>query len=135
MWNWSTRLFITEAQANRTVEEKTDGPYKYTKEELAALEKHLIEHETWLNIHVEKQKAVPMNEDPVIETSEMKRRADELSQELQRLVRRRAPVKPKKSKSTTATGTTTSSEAEDASSKPSTSTSTPSDTPDKHDEL
>jgi hypothetical protein len=65
----------------------------------------------------------------------MKRRADALSQELQRLVRRKAPLKPKKSKSTTATETTTSSGTEEISSTGPTSTLTPSDAPDKHDEL
>jgi hypoxia up-regulated 1 len=128
MWNWSTRLFITEAQANYTVEEKAGGPFKYTQEELAALEKRLVEHETWLNIHVEKQKATPLYEDPAVETSEMKRRAEVLSQELQKLVRRKAPTKPKKTTSKSSSATTASGAQE-------TSSPSASASPSSHEEL
>lgn len=109
MWNWSTRLFLTEARENLTAEASADLPSKWTKEELDALEKTLRDHERWLVEWVEKQKNVKSNEDPVIETTEMKARAKVLEQHLQRLWRRKVPkVKPKKT-STTESSTTTSS--------------------------
>jgi hypothetical protein len=91
MWNWSTRLFLTEARANLTAETEAGLPSKWTKEELDGLEKTLKEHETWLNTWVEKQKSVQSNEDPVIETTEMKARAKVLETHLQKLVRRKIP--------------------------------------------
>ena len=72
MWNWSTRMFLQEARQNLTEETAASLPSKWTKEELDGLEKTLREHETWLNEWVEKQKSVKPNEDPVIETTEMK---------------------------------------------------------------
>jgi hypoxia up-regulated 1 len=89
-----------------------DLPSKWTKEELDALEKTLRDHEAWLNEWVEKQKAVKMNEDPVISTTEMKARAKTLETHLQRLVKRKTP-KPRKTTTTTSstpTPTPTSSE-------------------------
>lgn len=111
MWNWSTRLFLAEARANLTAEQAADLPSKWTKEELDGLEKTLKEHETWLNIWVEKQKSVPMNEDPVIETTEMKARAKVLETALQKLVRRKIP-KVKKTTTTAATSTSAAEETE-----------------------
>jgi hypoxia up-regulated 1 len=105
MWNWSTRLFLTEAKANLTAEEAAELPSKWTKAELEGLEKALKDHERWLNEWVEKQKAVKMNEDPVIETTEMKARAKALETHLQRLVKRRIP-KVKKTASSSATSST-----------------------------
>ena len=70
--NWTTRLFLTEAKDNLTVAEKGGSPSKYTKEELESLEKTLKDHERWLNEMVEKQKLVKMNEDPVLESSELR---------------------------------------------------------------
>ncbi|KIJ60918.1 hypothetical protein HYDPIDRAFT_169952 [Hydnomerulius pinastri MD-312] len=90
-WNWSTRLFLTEARANLTAEAATDVPSKWTSEELDALEIALKEHEVWLNDGVEKQKRTKMNEDPAIETKDMKARAKTLELHLQRLVKRKAP--------------------------------------------
>lgn len=90
-WNWSTRLFLAEARANVTAEAAADIPSKWTSEELDALEAALKEHEVWLNDGVEKQKRTPMNENPVIQTREMKERAKTLELHLQRLVRRKAP--------------------------------------------
>ncbi|KAJ8074780.1 lumenal Hsp70 protein [Marasmius tenuissimus] len=109
MWNWSTRLFLTEAKQNLTAEEEADLPSKWTWEELGALEKTLKEHETWLNTWVEKQKKVKPNQDPVIETTEMKARAKVLEQHLQKLVRRKVP-KPKKTSTTATPSSTASSE-------------------------
>ena len=107
MWNWSTRLFLTEARENLTAEASADLPSKWTKEELDALEKTLRDHERWLAEWVEKQKNVKSNEDPVIETAEMKARAKVLEQHLQRLWRRKVPkVRPKKT-STTESATAT----------------------------
>lgn len=116
MWNWSTRLFITEARQNLTAELDAGLPSKWTKEDLDGLEKTLKDHETWLNIWVEKQKSVKPNEDPVIETTEMKARAKVLETALQKLVKRRIPKLPKKV-------TTSASEAEP------TESSTPADEP------
>ena len=76
---------------NLTEEEKTGVQGKYTREELASLEKTLKEHESWLNEWVEKQKAVKMNEDPVVETKEMKERAKVLELALQKLVMKKPP--------------------------------------------
>jgi hypoxia up-regulated 1 len=107
MWNWSTRLFLTEARENLTAEASAGLPSKWTKEELDGLEKTLRDHERWLVEWVEKQKVIRSNEDPVIETTEMKARAKVLEQHLQRLWRRKVPkVKPKRtstSESATAT--------------------------------
>ncbi|KAL1731465.1 Hsp70 protein-domain-containing protein [Schizophyllum commune] len=97
MWNWSTRLFLTEAKQNLTAEEEAGVPSKWTREELADLEKTLKDHEKWLAEWVEKQKSVPPNQDPVIETAEMRARAKVLEQHLQKLWKRKAP-KPKKTK-------------------------------------
>jgi hypoxia up-regulated 1 len=117
MWNWSTRLFLNEATANLTAEAAADLPSKWTKEELDALEKTLKEHETWLNEWVEKQKAVKSNEDPVIETTEMRARAKVLETALARLVKRKVPKTVKKKTTTTseAEATSTSSAAEESS--------------------
>ena len=104
-WNWSTRLFLSEARANLTAEAAADLPSKWTSEELDALEAALKEHEVWLNDGVERQKHMPMNENPAIETKEMKERAKTLEMHLQRLVRRKAP-KAKKA----ATSSSSSSE-------------------------
>ncbi|KAJ8461803.1 hypothetical protein ONZ45_g18168 [Pleurotus djamor] len=114
MWNWSTRLFLTEAKANLTAEAEADLPSKWTADELAALEKTLVDHETWLNEWVEKQKKVQFNQDPVIETTEMKARAKVLETHLQKLVKRKVPKapKPKKTASSTATSATPTAEAE-----------------------
>ena len=64
---------------------------------------------------MEKQKKVKANEDPVIETTEMKARAKVLEQHLQKLVKRKVPKPKKTSTSTTATATaTTSAESAEA---------------------
>ncbi|PPR02281.1 hypothetical protein CVT24_011619 [Panaeolus cyanescens] len=99
-WNWSTRLFLTEARANLTAEIAADLPSKWTKEELDGLEKTLKEHESWLAEWVEKQKDVKPHEDPVIETTEMKARAKVLETQLHRLWKRKVPKAPKKPKVT-----------------------------------
>jgi len=109
MWNWSTRLFLTEAKANLTAEEAAGIPSKWTAEELDGLEKTLKDHEIWLNEWVEKQKSVKTNEDPVISTTEMKARAKTLETHLQRLVRRKVP-KPKKTSTSSAPAVTATSE-------------------------
>ncbi|KAL4077708.1 heat shock protein 70 family [Scleroderma citrinum] len=90
-WNWSTRLFLADARANLTAEASAGIPSKWTAEELDALETALKEHEVWLNDGIEKQKRVKMNEDPAIETKEMRSKAKALELHLQRLVRRKAP--------------------------------------------
>ncbi|KAG6820326.1 hypothetical protein H0H93_002175 [Arthromyces matolae] len=97
MWNWSTRLFLTEARQNLTAELEADLPSKWTKEELDGLEKTLKEHEAWLSEWVEKQKSVKPYENPVIETTEMKARAKVLEGALMKLFKRKIPKtrKPK----------------------------------------
>ncbi|KAJ3516309.1 hypothetical protein NLJ89_g1202 [Agrocybe chaxingu] len=104
MWNWSTRLFLHEARQNLTAEAAADLPSKWTKEELDGLEKALKEHEKWLGEWVEKQKSVKPNEDPVIDTKEMKARAKVLETHLQKLWKRKVPKarKPKPTPRTTA---------------------------------
>lgn len=98
MWNWHARGFLTEARTNLTEEERTGTTGRYTVAELDELEKALKEHEKWLGEWVEKQKSVPLNRDPVIETSEMRKRAKVLETHLQRLVQKKKP--PRKPKST-----------------------------------
>jgi hypoxia up-regulated 1 len=105
MWNWSTRLFLQEARQNLTAEIAEGLPSKWTKDELDNLEKSLKEHEAWLSEWVEKQKSVKSNEDPVIETAEMKARAKALEIHLQKLYKRKIPKavkKPKPKPTTTA---------------------------------
>ncbi|KAL4257706.1 Heat Shock Protein 70 (HSP70) [Pleurotus pulmonarius] len=109
MWNWSTRLFLTEAKANLTAEAAAGLPSKWTAEELTALEKTLLDHESWLNEWVEKQKSVKFNEDPVIETTEMKARAKVLETHLQKLVKRKVPKQTKPKTTSSATTSPTSS--------------------------
>ena len=134
MWNWSTRLFLSEARENLTASLQPNGPpSRYTPEELESLEKTLKEHESWLDEWVEKQKSVKMNEDPVILTTEMKARAKTLENQLVKLMRRRTPKPPKKSSSSSSSATSTSSTGT-ASSAESSSTAADSK-PSPHDEL
>jgi len=100
MWNWSTRLFLTEARQNLTAEAEEGLPSKWTGKELDDLEKALKDHESWLAEWVEKQKKVKANDDPVIETAEMKARAKVLETSLMRLYKRKVPKAPKKPKVT-----------------------------------
>ena len=118
MWNWSTRLFLTEAYENLTAEAEAGLPSKWTKEDLEALEKTLKEHEAWLHTWVEKQKSVKMNEDPVIETTEMKARAKTLETHLQRLFKRKVPKTPKKPKAVEETPATSAAESEQTNNEP-----------------
>ncbi|KAJ6630178.1 Hsp70 protein-domain-containing protein [Mycena sp. CBHHK59/15] len=128
MWNWSTRLFLNDARQNLTAEAAADLPSKWTKEELDALEKTLKEHETWLNEWVEKQKAVQMNEDPVIETKEMKARAKVLETHLAKLVKRKVPKTVKK-KTTTSEAESTPTEASPSVKAPEAESIIPTPTP------
>ena len=109
MWNWSTRLFLQEARLNLTEETAASLPSKWTKEELDGLEKTLREHESWLSEWVEKQKNIKANQDPVIETTEMKARAKVLETHLHKLWKRKIPKAPKKPVSTSTSTATTSS--------------------------
>ena len=95
MWNWSSRLFITEAKQNLTAEAEGGPPARYTQAEIDALEKTLKEHETWLAEWVAKQRQVPMNQNPVILTSEMRARAKTLENHLQKLWKKKVPLKKK----------------------------------------
>lgn len=95
MWNWSSRLFITEAKQNLTTEAEGGPPARYTQAEIDALEKALKEHEAWLAEWVAKQREVPMNQDPAISTSEMKARAKTLENHLQKLWKKKVPPKKK----------------------------------------
>ena len=113
MWNWSTRLFLQEARQNLTAEAAAELPSKWTKDELDGLEKTLKEHEKWLSEWVEKQKSVKQNEDPVIETTEMKARAKVLETHLQKLWKRKIP-KAKKPKPTSTSTTVAAEETGEA---------------------
>ena len=93
-------MFLQEARQNLTEETAASLPSKWTKEELDGLEKTLREHESWLSEWVEKQKSVKANEDPVIETTEMKARAKVLETHLHKLWKRKVPKAPKKPVST-----------------------------------
>jgi len=108
MWNWSSRLFITEAKQNLTAEAEGGPPARYTQAEIDALEKTLKEHEAWLAEWVAKQRQVPMDQDPVILTSEMRARAKTLENHLQRLWKKKVPSK-RKPDTGTPSGTGTSS--------------------------
>lgn len=123
MWNWQTRMFITEAKMNLSVEAQGGDPAKYTQEEIDSLEKTLKEHEIWLNEVVEKQKAVKYYQDPAVESSELRSRAKVLETALQKLVRKKVPRKKTTSSSSSSSKTGTGS-AEGA--EPTTT---------KHDEL
>ncbi|KAF7321064.1 hypothetical protein HMN09_00193800 [Mycena chlorophos] len=127
MWNWSTRLFLNEAGENMTAEAEAGLPSKWTQDELEALHKTLKEHEAWLNEWVEKQKAVKANEDPVIETTEMKARAKVLETALMKLYKRKVPKTTKKKTSATEEATpspnaSANSEAETSTTSAETST-------------
>ncbi|KAI8996318.1 actin-like ATPase domain-containing protein [Trametes punicea] len=144
MWNWSARLFLTEAKMNLTKEQETGTPGKYTKEELDELEKTLKEHEAWLNEWVEKQKKVKMNEDPVILSSEMRARAKVLENHLQKLMKKRPPKPAKKSTTTSGSSTlspvsTDGAGSETATTSTTTTSTASSPTPEQdqhgHDEL
>lgn len=111
MWNWSSRMFLTETKQNMTKELEAGTPTKYTTDELDEFEKVLKDHEAWLNEWVEKQKSVKMNEDPVILSSEMRARAKVLENHLQKLYRKRPPKVPKKSSSSSSSSSTTASTA------------------------
>lgn len=124
-WNWSTRLFLTQARENITADAIAGVPSKWTSEELDALEKALKEHESWLHDGVERQKKTKMNEDPAIDTKEMQQRAKTLEQHLQRLVKRKVPkVKKTPAKPGDANGS--------SSTEP---TQAPGDRQPEHDEL
>ena len=101
MWNWRTRLFLSEARDNLTAEERAGTTGRYTKAELDEVEKALREHETWLDEWVEKQRSVPLNHDPVVETAEMRKRAKVLETHLQRLAQKKPPrARPSSSSAT-----------------------------------
>jgi hypoxia up-regulated 1 len=103
MWNWHSRLFLTEARQNLTAEEREGTTGRYTKTELDELEKTLKEHETWLHEWVEKRKSIPVNHDPVVDTAEMRKRAKTLETNLQRLVQKKPPRVRASSSTSTAT--------------------------------
>lgn len=132
-------MFLAEARENMTAEAEAGQPSKWTGEELDALEKTLKEHESWLNEWVEKQKSVKMNEDPVIETKEMKARSKTLELHLQRLVKRRVPKTTKKATtSTSETSTTATAEETSSTTAAEPETTSPSPPPPEkeiHDEL
>lgn len=132
-WNFHTRIFLTEARQNLTLESEAGLPSKWTSEELDGLEKTLKDHEKWLNEWVEKQRSVKSFEDPVIETMEMKARAKTLETQLFKLVKRKVPKtkKPVKKDEPEASGTT--SVKEDAKST-TTTTPTSTTTPDMKEE-
>ena len=129
MWNWSTRLFITDAKLafEKAEADETADPPRWTKEEIAALEKTLIEHETWLNEVVEKQKAVKMYDDPAVESAELRRRAKLLENHLQKLAKKKVPRRK-----TTSTAKESATPAESATTKAQEATNTPAG---HHDEL
>ena len=150
MWNWSTRLFLTEAkiQLEKAAEAESNGSgngsgsngevtVKYTKEEIDALEKTLKEHEVWLNDVVEKQKLVQMYDDPAVESKEMYARVKVLENHLQRLVKKKVPKKKTTTTATTATTASSASASGTAAGGETKTTTTAESEPttSKHDEL
>ena len=142
MWNFHSRMFLTEAKQNLTKELETGAVGKFTKDELDEFEKTLKDHERWLDEWVEKQKKVKMNEDPVILTSEMRARAKVLENHLQKLYKKRPPKAPKKSSSSSASASSASESAtgsaEETASTSGSSTSgatTSTQDPRRHEEL
>ena len=114
MWNWQTRLFLTDARANLTEEEQTGSTTgRYTKAELDDLENTLKEHEKWVVEWAEKQRSVPINHDPVMQTAEMRKRAKVLETHLQRLVQKKPPRTRPKSTSGSSSSTTPDSQQTD----------------------
>lgn len=104
MWNWHTRMFLADARTNLTEEEQAGTTGRYTKAELDELENTLKEHEKWLSEWVDKQRNVPINHDPVMETAEMRKRAKVLETQLQRLVQKKPPrIRPKSTSSSSTT--------------------------------
>ncbi|XP_006455585.1 hypothetical protein AGABI2DRAFT_210009 [Agaricus bisporus var. bisporus H97] len=132
-WNFHTRIFLTEARQNLTLESEAGLPSKWTSEELDGLEKTLKDHEKWLNEWVEKQRSVKSFEDPVIETMEMKARAKTLETQLFKLVKRKVPKTKKPVKKDEPEASGTSSVKEDAKST-TTTTPTSTTTPDMKEE-
>lgn len=138
MWNFHTRMFLTEEKAILSELEANGTTGRYTREELDDLERTLKDHERWLDQNVEKQRKVQMWEDPAIETKEMKEKAKVLELALQKLVRKPKP-KAKKASSSSSSGSSSSSPSQSASAKAEESTTTTSageeSTPGHHDEL
>lgn len=128
-------MFITEAKLALEKEEQGGEPAKWSKEEIAGLEKTLIEHETWLNEMVEKQKAVPMYDDPAVESSELRTRVKALENNLQKLAKKRVPRR--KATTTSSASATETATSDSSSATASTTSSAPGDksTPAGHDEL
>jgi len=91
-WNWSSQLFITEARQNLTAEAEGGPLSRYTHAEIDVL-KMLREHEAWLAEWVAKQRQVPMNQNPIILTSEMRARAKVPENHLQKLWKKVPPTK------------------------------------------
>ena len=111
-WNFHTRLFLADARQNLTEEETAGTPAsesKYSRAELDALEQTLREHESWLAERVEAQRKVAMNEDPAVETKDLRERAKTLELHLQKLVQKKPPRK--KTTTTSSASSTASSTA------------------------
>lgn len=140
--NWMTRIFIADARTNLSSipppSSDDTEPQKllpYTEAEIDALERSLIEHETWLNEWVSKQRSVATYDDPVIFTTEMKARAKALEGSLGRLARRKAVTRKSTSSSTYST-TSAKTEENTTQSTSSTTLAEESSTPvAQHDEL
>ena len=59
-----------------------------------------------MNEEVEKQKKVKMNEDPVLESKTLREKVTALENQLQKLMKKKAPRIPKKSKTASASEST-----------------------------
>lgn len=112
--NWMTRMFLTEARKNLTMEGSGGLPAFYTEEEVDALENTLREHERWLGERVELQKSVKPFENPVVTTAELRAKVKPLDTALMKLVRRKAPPKSKKLPSSTSASTVASETASES---------------------
>ncbi|WVR05173.1 hypothetical protein IAU60_002185 [Kwoniella sp. DSM 27419] len=149
---FASRAFLTEARKNNTIAleaaasatpEDPVAPPKYTEDELIEVEELMKDNEVWMDAKMEKQ--VPLEadltKDPVVTSKELDERGKRLQTMVLRLIKKKAPRKPKpatSSKSSTSSSASASdAESASASESATTATSSPTDhgpVPPKHTE-
>lgn len=104
--------FLTSAKTNNTVAEKKKDLPKYTPEELESFAKLKTEAAAWFHPLVKKQEGLKSHEDPVLRVADLEKKAKEIQAEMGKLLRKKAPRKPKvKASSSSSTSTSSSSTA------------------------
>ncbi|GJJ09364.1 hypothetical protein Clacol_003586 [Clathrus columnatus] len=94
------QVFLESARQNYTMEEASGVLHKYTWEEIEDVETRLKSTASWLEEKVKAQKALPLNEDPVLLSSDVISRGKAFQNHVMRLLKRKIPkAKP------TSTGT------------------------------